>query len=258
MGLGRAFLGDLLELKRSGALNEFTSVVEIGAQQLADSLLDADDHLEELHSLFMVPRVDIGRPVGQANFTRRAPSAHTFWTSLGFSHAAIDYDGHRGSIPLDLNSDRVPDELRGSFDLVVNAGTSEHIVNQDNCFRVMHDLVRKGGVIYHEVPACLFGHGLINYSPKFFLQVLRQNDYDVLFIKTRASPGSIPKYVQAMNRKWGGGGRLSFDVTDITITAAFKKLHQRDFCTPLDLPRRLMAKHYLRRLRTLKHLLPMR
>jgi hypothetical protein len=70
-----------------------------------------------------------------------------------------------------------PPNLRGAFDLVVNIQTSEHIVNQNDCFRVMHDLLRKGGIMHHEVPACLFGHGLFNYSPKFFLQLMRENDY---------------------------------------------------------------------------------
>jgi SAM-dependent methyltransferase len=259
MGLGRAFLGDLLELKRRGALDQFTKVVEIGAQQLADSLLKADDDLTQLYSLFAVPRIDLGQPVGRDNFARRAPTARVFWMSLGFDHAAIDYGGQGGSLALDLNADQVPDELKGSFDLVINTGTSEHVANQDNCFRVMHDLARPGGVMYHEVPAFLFGHGLVNYSPKFFLQLLRQNDYSPLFFKIRASRGSIPRYVRAMNRKWGPGEALPVDdVTDLSIAVAFKKRRDEEFSTPLDLPRKVMAKHYLRRVRTLKHLLPMR
>ena len=39
MGLGHGFFVDLIELQRSGALDGFTRVVEIGAQQLADSFL---------------------------------------------------------------------------------------------------------------------------------------------------------------------------------------------------------------------------
>ena len=39
MGLGSGFLDDLIELKRIGALDGMRRVVEIGSQQLADSLL---------------------------------------------------------------------------------------------------------------------------------------------------------------------------------------------------------------------------
>ena len=39
MGLGRAFLDDLIELKRIGALRGARSVIEIGAQQLSDTLI---------------------------------------------------------------------------------------------------------------------------------------------------------------------------------------------------------------------------
>lgn len=258
MGLGRGFLGDFIELKRSGALDRCRNVVEIGAQQLANGLLEFDRELTELYAHFARPRAHLGALSGEGKFSQRAPSARLFWTSLGISYAAIDYDGHRNSIALDLNKDRVPDSLKGSFDLVVNTGTSEHVANQDNCFRVMHDLVRVGGVMYHEVPVFQFGHGLVNYSPLFFLQLARQNDYAHLFFKIRTSRGSIPRYVRVINRKWGTGVLDLNEITDVSIAVAFTKRQGDEFCTPLDLPRKMMAKHYLRRLRTVKHLLPMR
>jgi len=219
MGLGRAFLDDLIALKRNGAIDGARRVAEIGAQQLADSVLEADSALAELHALFKRPRVDLGRPCGENNFTRQAPSSRPFWTSLGLSVTAIDYDGHRDSIALDLNSDATPDDLRGTFDLIVNAGTSEHVANQDNCFRVMHDLTRVGGVMYHEVPAGSWNHGLVNYTPKFFLLLHKQNDYEVVLMRERTD-------------------------NDATIRAAFIKRAERPFATPLDVPPQLMPAKY--------------
>ena len=79
---------------------------------------------------------------------------------------------------LDLNNDRVPEKLLGAFDLVINAGTTEHLANQENAFRVIHDLTRRGGLMYHEVPggSCT-DHGFVAYQPKFFHRLMQQNDY---------------------------------------------------------------------------------
>jgi hypothetical protein len=41
MGLGNVFLNDLIELKQKGALDGATRVMEIGAQQISDSLMIA-------------------------------------------------------------------------------------------------------------------------------------------------------------------------------------------------------------------------
>ena len=266
MGLGLGFLDDLIALKRSGALDGVKRVAEIGSQQLSDSLLTSDARLDELYGLFGAQRVDLGRPCGEANFTKKAPPSRPFWASLGFELMAIDYDGHRDSVALDLNTGEIPPQLRGAFDLVVNVGTSEHIANQSHCFHVMHDLVRKDGLMHHEVPVCLLGHGLFNYSPKFFLQLMRENDYEPVMLRTQAGRAGlsarsspVPNFIHAMNRKWGRGAKLEVDaLPDISITATFRKCYEQNFCVPLDLPRAYMVKRYLRRTRSLKHLIPLR
>jgi 2-polyprenyl-3-methyl-5-hydroxy-6-metoxy-1,4-benzoquinol methylase len=65
--------------------------------------------------------------------------------ALGFEHASIDI-AENITIRLDLNNDRVPENFRGGFDLVINAGTMEHLANQENAFRAIHDLTRPGGL----------------------------------------------------------------------------------------------------------------
>ena len=74
--------------------------------------------------------------MGLQNFTNDAPLARSFWQALGFEHASIDIAGN-STIRLDLNNDRVPETLRGAFDLVINAGTTEHLANQANVFRAI-------------------------------------------------------------------------------------------------------------------------
>ena len=211
MGLGAAFLSDLIRLKRSGAIDGATRVIEIGAQQISDTLLERGDRLTELYGLFGHEAPFLGNP-GQGDFARNAPPSRDFWTKLGFNYCAIDFDGHRDSVAVDLNRDAVPAELRGKFDLAVNTGTTEHVANQDNAFRIIHDLTAKRGVMYHEVPSALADHGLINYTNKFFERLCYCNGYRPLFL----------------------------DCDGIMIRAAILKLSDRAFATPLDLPDEIM------------------
>ena len=206
MGLGGGFLVDLIELKRGGHLAEATKVIEIGAQQLADSFLTSDGLLEEVFALFGRSRPDLGKPHGSFLMAEDAPSSRRFWSALGFDYAALDFDGHRDSIAVDLNRDSVPAEFAGAFDLVVNTGTTEHIANQDNAFRVIHDLTRKGGVAYHELPGGMTDHGLINYNPRFFWKLRNANDYELLSMKVSASGEEpVPPHIQENNERFGGG-----------------------------------------------------
>jgi hypothetical protein len=228
MGLRREFLEDLLTLKRLGALDKARRVIEIGSQQLADSFLAATDLLNQTYQIFGRPRVELGSPSG-GDFAGTAPPSKPFWTSIGFDYAAIDYDGHRHSIPLDLNTDRVPEKLRQQFDLVVNTGTTEHIANQAQAFRIIHDLTRMGGVMFHEVPAGSWNHGLINYTPKFFLMLHKLNDYEQVYMRERTDG-------------------------DMFIRVALRKRLNREFATPLDVPPEVMPLKYRQPWRTIRRI----
>ena len=191
MGLGNVFLNDLIELKQKGALDGATRVMEIGAQQISDSLMIAPG-LPEAYRLFGCTSPPVLTPVGTENFTKSAPSSAPFWSALGFARSAIDVEGD--AIRIDLNRGKVPRRLRGAFDLVVNAGTTEHVANQMNAFRIIHHLVRVGGIMYHELPAGgLIDHGLVGYQPKFFNMLANFNGYEALYIRFTAwGPAKIP------------------------------------------------------------------
>src|SRR5262249_49865921 len=104
------------------------------------------------------------------------------WHWLGLRPTVFDIDRTPGVIPLDLNYGRAPFLMRGKFAVVTNYGTSEHVANQFNVFKVMHDLTRRWGVMIHHVPAQGYlNHGLVNYNPKFFWMLARSNRYKVLF-----------------------------------------------------------------------------
>jgi hypothetical protein len=80
----------------------------------------------------------------------------------------------------DLNNP-VPETLHKRFDIVLDAGTIEHVFNVAqglyNCMR----MVRVGGKLIFETPANNFmGHGFYQFSPELFFTLLSgQNGYRV-------------------------------------------------------------------------------
>ena len=81
---------------------------------------------------------------------------------------------------LDLNFDDLPNFMRGHYDVVFNFGTTEHIINQWNCFEIIHNAVKVGGVIYHQLPASGYlDHGYYCYTPLLFRQIAEANGYIV-------------------------------------------------------------------------------
>lgn len=236
MGLTLTILDELLRLKYEGALDHVRRVVDIGAQQLTDDLLAADWRLNELYRLFGRPRVDLGRPVGRENFTDRAPSAAAFWRSLGMEYTAIDYAAGADVVVLDLNRGRVPWRLRGRFDLVINAGTTEHVVNQGCAFKIIHDLARPGALMIHEVPAAgLMPHGLINYDLKFFWHLCRENSYGVDRLGFRAhEPFPLHPDIRASNAHFGMGEIEPIGIPVLVVMAVLRKADKAKFRIPVD------------------------
>jgi len=82
---------------------------------------------------------------------------------------------------LDLNFDNLPEKYHEYYDVVLNCGTTEHILNQWNCFEVIHDATRVSGIMYHQLPATGYlDHGYFAYTPLFFKDLAAANDYEVV------------------------------------------------------------------------------
>ncbi|MET4426405.1 hypothetical protein [Bradyrhizobium sp. RT3a] len=99
----------------------------------------------------------------------------------------IEYDaidvcpGLKNTRILDLNFDRLPTRMRGRYNVVFNFGTTEHIVNQWNCFELIHEALKVGGVAYHQLPASGYlDHGYFCYTPLFFKELAQANGYEIL------------------------------------------------------------------------------
>lgn len=97
---------------------------------------------------------------------------------LGWSHTSVDLNGEGGALPLDLQE---PLYL-GAFDVVTNFGTSEHVANQEPCWRNIHDSVCLDGFLISTTP--LPGdwpeHGRWYPTLEFYQEFARRNGYEIL------------------------------------------------------------------------------
>ncbi len=124
------------------------------------------------------------------------------WLGDLLSKAGLDYlsydifEGYKTFI-FDLNRDSVPRKHLGAFDVVLNCGTSEHVLGQYNCFKVIHDATNLGGVMYHEVPFTGYlDHGYLNYQPQLFIDLAKANGYEII----EASIGEPSGHEDAISR----------------------------------------------------------
>lgn len=248
MGLSSDTIGLLTHLHGAGKIPSHPTVVEIGAQQLSDDFLGARTELETIGRVFgTTGTCPVPPPIGSAivhgelkNLCPDAPRARDFWTWLGFEYAAIDIDGSPDSIALDLNFDQVPAKTRGKFDVVTNFGTTEHVANQLNAFKIIHDLAAPNAVMLHNLPAQgMLNHGLVNYNPKFFWMLARSNGYKWLYANFTwaRTPYELPTNILEHARPFAPdiASRLrDYRTSDCGIVVALQKIFDIPYVPPLD------------------------
>jgi hypothetical protein len=175
MGLGPPVIELYRQLKLQGALNGITNVMELGSQ---DFWCPQKNLVKALCAAFDRPEPD--PELLMTNSASQKP-ARLLYEALGITYNCVDVDGRSGTLVLDLNFDSPPKEHWNKYGLVTNHGTSEHILNQLNVFKMMHDFTKPGGVMIHAVPFTVhLEHGFFNYQPNFFEALARYNSYETL------------------------------------------------------------------------------
>lgn len=102
-----------------------------------------------------------------------------FFRLLGFDQvASCDVSNYEGAtFAVDLNRP-IPSELRERFDVVFNGGTMEHIFDVRAVLANLHALLKIGGRIIHIAPTSnMIDHGFYSFSPTFFRDYYRENNY---------------------------------------------------------------------------------
>ena len=101
--------------------------------------------------------------------------------AAGMVYQAFDIaNGYRTEI-LDFNRQDLPAKHRGAYDVILNFGTTEHIVHQFNSFKIIHEAAHVGTVTWHQLPAIGFvDHCYFAYRPRFFFEIAAFNGYDLV------------------------------------------------------------------------------
>jgi hypothetical protein len=224
-------------------------VIEVGAQQLHHRLLEAGSELAALGRLFgatgpldLPDREDRTSPSAVDTLPSDAPLSKQFYQWLGFEYACVDIDDTPGSIPLDLNFDSVPREQMGRYDLVTNFGTTEHVANQLNAMKIIHDLTAVDGVMIHNVPLQGFmNHGFVNYNMKFFWMLARSNGYEWVLVNFMGeqSTDELPANIRAAFTPYvdllgGDPEKISYRTADAGTFIVLKKAFDIPFVPPID------------------------
>lgn len=92
----------------------------------------------------------------------------------------------------------------------------------------------------HDVPSQgMMNHGLINYNPKFFWMLARENAYEWLMFDFRWSPPTRevhPDIVGEMKKFVSLERREQFATSDSAVLVALKKRLSKPFQPPIDVP----------------------
>ena len=162
--------------------------------------------LKELHRRGELPQGGMILGIGEAQWygdiappwkkynvpDQRFAGWETQWNELSFKIAkdlykelfdcdrvmAIDMHGPT-SLNLDLNQ---PLDLKGTFSVVYNHGTLEHIFNPAQVLRTMHDHCEVGGLMLHESPFTgWIDHGFYTIQPTLYYDLAAANSYDLRY-----------------------------------------------------------------------------
>lgn len=157
-------------------------------------------------------------------------------------YGSIDVDSRFASLSLDLNFDPIPERERHQYALVTNCGTTEHVANQLNAFKIIHDLTMPGGLMLHILPAQgMLNHGLVNYNSKFFWMLCRSNGYSIVYFDFGSDavgyplPGNILDFVEP----FVGDVRTrlaDYTSRDYYFKVVVRKSYDIDLVPPIDVP----------------------
>lgn len=106
-----------------------------------------------------------------------------WFEALGFRHVSVDLNGNNGALPLDLTK---PLGL-GTFNMVTNIGTSEHVSEDDwngqiECWRNICYAMHVGSVLICDTPKGPKGwkeHGRWHPKMEFYSELARLNGLEV-------------------------------------------------------------------------------
>ena len=108
-----------------------------------------------------------------------------FFRFIGFEKAcSVDYsDFEKADAVFDLNDVGLSAAV-GTFDFVYDGGTLEHVFHIPNVMRNIFETLNVGGIVLHHSPTNNnVDHGFYQFSPTFFNDYYRTNEFDDIAIR---------------------------------------------------------------------------
>ena len=177
MGISETDFGYWAHLSPTIDWNNIQSICDLGQQEL----FTGAPGLMYSNVSALAAAAGAGRDIDVEGLIRER-WIRDIWKGLGRQTTSIDVVGSGDDfLYLDLNFDAVPEAHRERYDFVTNCGTTEHVANQFNSFKIVHDLTKPGGYMYHSLPCSgMTNHGFFSYNAKFFLLLALANNYTFL------------------------------------------------------------------------------
>jgi SAM-dependent methyltransferase len=165
----------------------------------------------------------------------------------GLRYLSFDIaDGYKTQI-FDLNRDVLEERLHGAFDTVINSGTTEHVLNQLNAFRVIHDAVKRDGHMVHVLPCVGYvDHGFFAYTPRIFFDIAGYNNYELVLFEYQGPKQGKDLYSIVRDYRpyfpylsatldAATTALATFRAPDVAAIVVFRKKRDARFCTPMEI-----------------------
>ncbi len=162
MGLQLKYIKYILEIIKLKGYNDFNGLkmCELGNQLIRKSALE-----------YM-----------KSNNMPLCKTGKEYFENIGFKHISIDLNGKDGALPIDLTKPIIDKHLIATFDILTNSGTTEHVKDQFECFKNLHNLCKEESLFIHLVPMEGYWpeHSLYHYKFRFFEKLADLCEYKVL------------------------------------------------------------------------------
>jgi hypothetical protein len=142
--------------------------------------------------------IDLGAQQNYDQPNLPAPYIDSWYKDMGIMYMAIDLSEENGSVSLNLATDPTPDIPK--VDLVVDAGTSEHVEIDGafswpaiyNCWKIKHELLAEGGIMVSENPKTgnWPGHGYNYVTKEFYRRLEAATDYHIILLDEHPAMGN--------------------------------------------------------------------
>jgi len=234
------------------------SVLDIGSSNLYSASASGLQKFLVAHGVTVTPEIssftetlEKGSAYDKVSGGSNGAFVGEFFEKMGARYDSIDIaSGYRTTI-LDLNHQSAPRQFVGTFDLVLNFGTTEHLLNQYNAFKVMHDSAKVGGYIVNALPCIgFFDHGYVTYTPRCMFDLAGYNEYEIvgfwydgpsgkndLFAPIRNYSTYFPNLahtLESKDRSDPGNALEQLNLPDVGLMVVYRKVKDRPFAGALE------------------------